>query len=100
MISADILRGRFRESFERAQPITPDVVLEYTVRLPHAYHTFQRGHRLMVQIHSSWFPLYDRNPQTFVDSIFDAPPHSYRPATHAIHTGGGHASRVHVSVPG
>jgi len=98
MISADILRGRFRTSFERAEAITPGAVLEYTIRLPHAYHTFRRGHRLMVQIHSTWFPLYDRNPQTFVDTIYDAPGASYVAQTHAIHCGGTQASRLQVSV--
>ena len=99
MISADILRGCFRQSFERATPITPDAVLEYSIRLPQAHHTFLRGHRIMVQIHSTWFPLYDRNPQTFVDSIYDAPREAYRAQTHMIHCGGVQASRVELKMP-
>ncbi len=96
MVSGEILRGRFRESFERPAPIAPDTVLEYTIRMPHAYHTFRRGHRVMVQIHSTWFPLYDRNPQTYVDEIHDAPGDAYRAATHTIHRGGRQASRIQV----
>lgn len=100
IISADIMRARFREGFEHARPVPSGAVLEYSVRMPHAYHTFQRGHRIMVQIHSTWFPIYDRNPQTFVDVIHDAPPESYRLATHTIYRGGDQASRIHVSTLG
>ena len=60
-------------------------VLPYRVPMPHVNHTFLPGHRLMVQIQSSWFPLYDRNPQTFVDNIAWAEPGDYRSATHRIH---------------
>ena len=74
MISADIFRGRYRESFEVARPITAGKPLLYRFNLPTANHVFLPGHRIMVQIQSSWFPLYDRNPQTFVPSIFWAKP--------------------------
>jgi putative CocE/NonD family hydrolase len=84
MIAADILRGRYREDFSKPKPIEPDRVLEYSIRLPQASHTFLPGHRIMVQIQSSWFPLYDRNPQTFVPNILFAPPESYAKATHRI----------------
>lgn len=84
MLSADVLRGRFREDFSVAKPIAPDKVLPYRIRLPHVSHTFLPGHRIMVQIQSSWFPLYDRNPQTFVPNIMFAPPESYVKATHRI----------------
>jgi len=66
MISADIFRGRYRESFENPKPITSDKPLLYKFNLPTANHVFLPGHRIMVQVQSSWFPLYDRNPQTFV----------------------------------
>ena len=85
MISADIFRGRYRESYEHPQPIKADAVLPYRIPLPIANHVFARGHRLMVQIQSSWFPLYDRNPQTFVPNIFFASPADYRKATQHIH---------------
>jgi putative CocE/NonD family hydrolase len=98
MVSFEILRGRFREGFEAAKPIPPNEVMPYDVRMPHAYHTFRRGHRIMVQVHSTWFPLYDRNPQTFVESIFDAPASAYVKATHTVHAGGAQCSCVNVRV--
>lgn len=98
MISADVLRGRFREGFERAKPVMPGAVLEYAVRLPHAHHTFLPGHRIMVHVHSTWFPLYDRNPQTYVPSIYDAPAEAYQKATHTVHLGGGQASCVKLGI--
>lgn len=98
MVSFEILRGRFRESFEQPKPIASNEVLEYAVRMPPAYHTFRRGHRIMVQVHSTWFPLYDRNPQTFVESIYDAPASAYVKATHTLHAGGTHASCVRIKM--
>ena len=74
MISTDIFRGRYRESFERPRRSTPDKPLPYPFALPTANHIFLPGHRIMVQVQSSWFPLYDRNPQTFVPNIFFANP--------------------------
>ncbi|HEV7397945.1 MAG TPA: CocE/NonD family hydrolase C-terminal non-catalytic domain-containing protein, partial [Pyrinomonadaceae bacterium] len=85
MISADILRGRYRESFETAKPIAANEPLRYRFTLPTANHVFLPGHRIMVQIQSSWFPLYDRNPQTFVPNIFWAKPGDYRKATQRIY---------------
>jgi putative CocE/NonD family hydrolase len=84
MVSADIFRGRYRESLETPRPITPDKPLLYRYELPTANHVFLPGHRIMVQIQSSWFPLYDRNPQTFVPSIFWAKPGDYRKAVQRI----------------
>ncbi|MBL8269466.1 MAG: CocE/NonD family hydrolase, partial [Steroidobacter sp.] len=66
MISGEIFRGRYRESFSKPQAIAANRVLEYLIRQPQVNHTFRRGHRVMVQIQSSWFPLYDRNPQVFL----------------------------------
>ena len=94
MISADIFRGRYRESLEKAAPITADAPLPYRFALPTANHAFRPGHRIMVQVQSSWFPLYDRNPQTFVPSIFWARPGDYRKATQRIYHGPGQASFV------
>ncbi len=89
MVSADVFRGRYRESFETPKPIAPDKPLLYRFNLPTANHVFLPGHRLMVQIQSSWFPLYDRNPQTFVPNIFWAKPGDYRKAVQRIyHTPG------------
>ena len=85
MISADVLRGRYREGFEMAKPIEANKPLKYRFALPTANHVFLPGHRIMVQIQSSWFPLYDRNPQTFVKSIFWAKPEDYKKATQRIY---------------
>jgi putative CocE/NonD family hydrolase len=85
MIAADIFRGRYRESLETPKAITPDTPLLYRFDLPTANHVFLPGHRLMVQIQSSWFPLYDRNPQTFVPNIFWAKAPDYRKATQRVY---------------
>ncbi|MDX6613621.1 MAG: uncharacterized protein QOD75_2807 [Blastocatellia bacterium] len=84
MIANDVLRGRFRRSFERAEPITPNKISEYVVDLHAADHVFLKGHKIMVQVQSTWFPLIDRNPQTFVPNIFQAREADYRSATHRI----------------
>jgi putative CocE/NonD family hydrolase len=89
MVSADIFRGRYRESLQTPKPIVPDKPLLYRFALPTANHVFLPGHRIMAQIQSSWFPLYDRNPQTFVPNIFWAKPEDYRKAVqHVYHTPG------------
>jgi len=85
MIAADIFRGRYRESFAKARPIAANKPLGYRFALPMANHVFLPGHRIMVQIQSSWFPLCDRNPQTFVPNIFWAKPGDYRKATQRIY---------------
>jgi hypothetical protein len=84
MVAGEILRGRYRRSFERPEPIATNAVLEYTVRIPPQAYRFRRGHRIMVQVQSTWFPLYDRNPQTWVPSIFAARAEDYRAQTHRI----------------
>ena len=94
MVSADIFRGRYRESFESPKAIAPDEPLLYKFALPTVNHVFLPGHRIMVQIQSSWFPLYDRNPQTFVPSIFWARPGDYRKATQRIYHSPSQASFV------
>ena len=94
MVSADIFRGRYRESLEFAKPIAADKPLLYLFSLPTANHVFLPGHRLMVQVQSSWFPLYDRNPQTFVPNIFWAQPGDYRKGVQRIYHAPGRASFV------
>jgi len=94
MVSADIFRGRYRESLETPKPIAPDKPLLYKFKLPTANHVFLPGHRIMVQIQSSWFPLYDRNPQTFVPNIFWAKPSDYKKATQRIHHAPNQASFI------
>ena len=97
-VSMDIFRGRYRESFEVARPVAANTPLVYRFDLPTANHVFLPGHRIMVQIQSSWFPLYDRNPQTFVPSIFWAKPADYQKATQRIHQAPGQASFIELPV--
>jgi hypothetical protein len=97
-IAMDILRGRFREGFDASKPITPNTPLLYKFALPTVNHVFLPGHRIMVQIQSSWFPLYDRNPQTFVPNIFWAKPGDYKKAEHRIYHEPGHASFVELPI--
>jgi uncharacterized protein len=98
MVSGNIFRGRYRESFEKPQPIKPDAPLAYKFALPIANHVFLPGHRIMVQIQSSWFPLYDRNPQTYVDNIFFAKPENYRKATIKVFHSEGSASFISLPI--
>ncbi len=93
-ISLDIFRGRYRDSFEKPSAIPAGKVQRYRFRLPTVNHVFQPGHRLTVQVQSSLFPLYDRNPQTYVKNIFFAKPADYRKATVTIERGGNQASAV------
>jgi hypothetical protein len=97
-IAMDIFRGRYRESFENPKPIAANVPLTYTFTLPTANHVFLPGHRIMVQVQSSWFPLYDRNPQKFVSNIFFAKPGDYVKATQRIYHAEGVASSIELPV--
>ena len=85
MVAADIFRGRYRRSFENPAALQPNAPLPYAFALPTVNHVFLPGHRLMVQIQSSWFPLYDRNPQSFVPNIFLAEPQDYQKAVQRIY---------------
>jgi putative CocE/NonD family hydrolase len=95
MIVDEIFRGRYRESYENPQPIPANQVQEYKWSLHGADHTFLEGHRMMVTVQSSWFPLYDRNPQTFVPNIMTAPASAYRKETVKIYGG----SRLEFETP-
>ncbi|MDE2597835.1 MAG: CocE/NonD family hydrolase [Sphingomonadales bacterium] len=97
-ISLDIFRGRYRESFEHPSAIPAGQVQRYKFRLPAVNHVFQPGHRIMVQVQSSLFPLYDRNPQTFVPNIFTAKKEDFRKATVSLERGGENASAVWLPV--
>jgi len=98
MIAADIFRGRYRESFSAPKAIEPGKPLTYRFALPPANHVFLPGHRIMVQVQSSWFPLYDRNPQTFVPNIFWARPGDYQKAVQRIYHAPGEASAIELPV--
>ena len=97
-ISMDILRGRYRESFSEAKPIEPNKPLLYKFALPTADHVFLPGHKIMVQVQSAWFPLYDRNPQSFVPNIFFAKPEDFKKATDRVYHEAGQASFVELPV--
>jgi putative CocE/NonD family hydrolase len=84
LVRGDVFRGKFRNSFEKPEPFEPGRITKIEFTMPDVFHTFRRGHRVMVQVQSSWFPLVDRNPQTFVN-IPTARPEDFRPATHRIH---------------
>jgi uncharacterized protein len=99
-VAMDIFRGRYRESFEVAKPIEANKPLVYKFSLPDTNHVFLPGHRIMVQVQSTWFPLYDRNPQTFVPNIFFAKPGDYRKATQRIYHAPGQASFVELPIAG
>ncbi|MGH9914704.1 MAG: CocE/NonD family hydrolase, partial [Pyrinomonadaceae bacterium] len=98
MVVGEIFRGRFRKSFEKPEAITPNQVNEYTIDLHGNDYAFLKGHRIMVEVQSSWFPLYDRNPQKFVDSIFLAKESDFQLATQRIYRSLQYPSRVSVSV--
>src|SRR5258708_30248578 len=98
MSSADVFRGRYRESLERANLIAATVPLLYRFALRTANHVFLPGLSIRVQIQSSWFPLYDRNPQTFVPNICWAKPGDYRKATQRIYHAPGQASFIELPI--
>jgi putative CocE/NonD family hydrolase len=84
MVSNDVFRSRFRKSYEKPEALTPNKVEEIPVDLHTQSYRFKKGHRIMVQMQSSWFPLIDRNPQTFVPNIYNAKPSDFRAATQKI----------------
>jgi putative CocE/NonD family hydrolase len=99
MIADEIFRGRYVKSFEKPEALTPGKVTEFKWSLHGADHTFLKGHRIMVQVQSSWFPLYDRNPQTFVPNIMTAPADAYKAATQTIYASEKYPSHLEFSVP-
>lgn len=98
MVAGDIMRGRYWKGFDRATPIVPNAVTPFTVDLHQQAYTFAKGHRIMVQLQSTWYPLYDRNPQRFVSNIFKATASDYRAATHSIWRTARNPSHVAVMV--
>jgi putative CocE/NonD family hydrolase len=98
MIVDDIFRGRYRNGFDEPQPVTPGKVEEYSINLRAADHVFKKGHRIMVQVQSSWFPLYDRNPQKYVPNIYEAKASDYQSATQKIYHSAAAASCIELPV--
>ncbi|PYX62918.1 MAG: X-Pro dipeptidyl-peptidase, partial [Acidobacteria bacterium] len=97
LVRGDVFRGKFRNSFEKPEPFEPGQVAKIEFPIPDIFHTFRRGHRVMVQVQSSWFPLVDRNPQTFVN-IPTAKEEDFRKATQRVYRTGNAASGVTVLV--
>lgn len=94
MIAGEPLRGRFRKSFEKPEPVKPGDVEEYVVDLMQGHHTFRKGHKIMIQVSSTWFPVIDRNPQKYVPNIFEAEDADFIKATHSIHRNAKHPSHL------
>ncbi|HEY6620151.1 MAG TPA: CocE/NonD family hydrolase [Steroidobacteraceae bacterium] len=99
MIANDVYRGRFLSSFEHPAPLAANKVLAYSIDLHSASHVFKKGHRIAVQVQSTWFPLIDRNPQTFVPSIFDAHSTDFKTQTHTVYHSVQYPSAILVDVP-
>jgi predicted acyl esterase len=97
LVRGDVMRSRFRDSFEKPEAMVPGKVTKIEFTMPDVCHTFRRGHRVMVHVQSSWFPLVDRNPQTFVD-IASAKPEDFRKATQRVYHTSNAASALTVSV--
>ena len=98
MVAGEIMRGRYARGWDAPSPILANRVTPFTVDLHQQAYTFRRGHRIMVQVQSTWFPLYDRNPQTFVRNIFLARPGDYRAQTHRIHRTARYPSHIELDV--
>jgi|SRR5579883_563379 putative CocE/NonD family hydrolase len=99
MISDEIFRGRYRNSYEKPEPLVPGEITPFTIDLHTANHVFKKGHRIMVQVQSTWFPLYDRNPQKFVPNIFEAKASDFQKATEKIYRNTRFPSHVEIQVP-
>ncbi len=97
LVRGDIMRGKFRESFEKPAPFKPGEPTRVRFTLQDVGHSFRSGHRIMIQVQSSWFPLFDRNPQTFTD-IYSAKAEQFQSATQRVYVAGEHASRIEVRV--
>jgi len=98
MVADEVFRGRFRKSYEKPEPIAPGVVTPFTIDLHTANHLFKKGHRIMVQVQSTWFPIIDRNPQKFVPNIFQAKEADFVKATQRIYRSKQYPSSVEISV--
>ena len=86
MVRSEVMRGRFRNSFSKPEPFTPNKKTDVNIKLQDVYHTFKKGHKLQIQVQSTWFPLIDLNPQTYVDNIFEANEEDYKTQTHSVFT--------------
>lgn len=97
LLAGEVFRAKYRNSFENPEPLVPSQVTEIAFDLGDKCHTFERGHRIMVQVQSTWFPVIDRNPQRFVD-IYHATEADYQTAVHQVHHSGEFPSRIRIRV--
>ncbi len=86
MVRSEVLRGRFRNSFAKPEPFTPNKKTEVNIKLQDVFHTFKKGHKIQIQVQSTWFPLIDLNPQTYVDNIYKADEEDFKTQTHSVFT--------------
>ena len=100
MIAADVLRGRYRKGFTKPEPAIPGMVEQYDIDLHGIDHVFKKGHKIMVQVQSTWFPIIDRNPQKYVPNIYKAKAQDYVKATEYIYHTIGAASSIALPVAG
>ncbi|MCA9708813.1 MAG: CocE/NonD family hydrolase, partial [Myxococcales bacterium] len=98
MVRSEVLRGRYRDGYGAPRPFTPGRPTRVRVPLQDVLHTFEAGHRIMIQVQSTWFPLVDRNPQRWVDSVYEAREEDFVAATHRVYRDAQHPSRVEVTV--
>lgn len=86
MVRSEVMRGKFRDSFELPKPFKPNTKTSVNIKLQDVFHTFKKGHKLQIQVQSTWFPLIDLNPQTFVDNIYKAEESDFKTQTHTVFT--------------
>ena len=98
MVSGEVLRGRYHKSFEKPEQLVANKVTEFNVDLIHKDHSFKKGHKIMVQVQSTWFPIIDRNPQKYVENIFKATDSDYIPATQRVFRSKSFASAIRLPV--
>ena len=94
MVRSEVIRGRFRNSFEKPEPFEPNTKTAVNLKLQDVHHTFKKGHKLQIQVQSTWFPYIDLNPQTYVDNIFEAEEEDFQKQTHTVY----HDSEIEVMV--
>ncbi len=100
LISGEPMRARFRKSFEKPEPVVAGEVNEYTIDLHWSHHCFRKGHKIMVQVQSTWFPLIDRNPQKYVPNIFEAKDDDFQPARQQVYRSPKYPSAIRMQVMG
>ena len=98
LISGEPVRARFRKSYERPAAVVPGAVDEYTIDLHWSHHCFRKGHKIMVQVQSTWFPLIDRNPQKYVANIFEARDSDFQTARQQVYRSPEHPSAIRMQV--